>query len=79
MKEGLLWFNTDHLPLEVALAQAVERYTLKHKEAPNHCIVHPSMLEGRAKEWFGEVLVTTSNTILHHHLWVGVERNIKSE
>ncbi len=74
MDIGLLWFDNDpKSDLASKVIKAAEYYRGKYGEEPNLCFVHPSMLpENKAKA--GAVAIRSNNTVLPHHLWIGVQQ-----
>ena len=72
MNIGMLWFDNDpKTDLSVKIEQAAKYYQNKYGQAPNHCIVNPSMLAKQKSETSG-VKVTFNPTILPNHLWIGI-------
>jgi len=50
MNVGMLWFDNDpHTSLLGKVQRAVEYYRRKYGREPNLCLVHPTMLQERAK------------------------------
>ncbi len=74
MKTGMLWFdNSDQRDLEAKLQRAIAYYESKYGVRPTVCYVHPSFLAGNLKRIAGLEL-RTSNTILPHHFWLGLDK-----
>lgn len=75
MKVGLLWFdNNPRHNLAEKIGPAARRYRQKFGTSPNICYVHASTLGGNGRTaQVGTVRVTTSPTVLPHHLWIGQE------
>jgi hypothetical protein len=72
MDQGMLWFDNDPT---TALPQKIDRaadyFRRKYGQTPTLCYVNPKMVGA------GEVLkcslaIKTNQSILHHHLWIGV-------
>ena len=73
MKTGLLWYDSDpSATLAEKVARAAACYRHKHGRPPNHCFVHPSLLEGDPRQLDG-VRVEPLRTVLPHHFWIGEE------
>jgi hypothetical protein len=72
MDQGMLWFDNDpktSLPSKIDRAAAY--YHKKYGKTPTHCYLNPLMLgEGEANKCNLEI--KTNQSILHHHLWIGV-------
>lgn len=81
MNYGMLWYDKDpKTDLPHKIDQAVAYYHNKYGETPTLCFVNPKMVvNGKAKQCSLEVKTTQS--ILHHHLWIGVapEKEIEGE
>lgn len=72
MDIGMLWFDDDpKRDLEAKVANAVKHYREKFGQQPTVCYVHPSMLSEPAT--MANVLVKPSRTVMHGHLWIGVQ------
>lgn len=72
MNSGMLWFDNDkktELPDKVIKAAAY--YKKKYGQNPNLCFVHPSMLTKKSPK-SEKVTIKSSDVILPHHLWIGV-------
>ncbi|MEJ2484317.1 MAG: hypothetical protein P8Y72_12965 [Anaerolineales bacterium] len=74
MVSGMLWFDNDpKTGLSKKIHRAVQYYQEKYGQTPNLCTVHPKMVEKESIE-DAELKVETSETILLHHLWIGIAR-----
>lgn len=72
METGMLWYDNDpntELPTKVNRAAAY--YQKKYGQLPNLCFVNPKML-GDDQDTPCPIEVKTNQSILHHHLWIGV-------
>lgn len=72
MDYGMLWFDNDpktDLPQKIDRAAAY--YRKKYGRKPNFCFVHPKML-GDTIQFKFPLNVKPSQSILLHHLWLGV-------
>jgi len=76
MDIGMLWFDNDKkADLHTKIVRAVTYYQDKYGEAPNLCFIHPGMLpENGNGSQVGEIEIRTSNTMLPHHFWIGVNQ-----
>lgn len=73
MKVGLLWYDGDPgRDLAEKVARAARRYRQKFGVPPDTCYVHPSTLDGRARQVNG-VRVAPLPSVLPDHFWVGRE------
>jgi hypothetical protein len=72
MNLGMLWFDNDpKTDLPHKIDRAARYYHKKYGETPTLCIVNPKMTED--KKLNGCCLeVKTNQSILNHHLWIGV-------
>ena len=69
---GMLWLDDDpDLGLLAKVTRAAEHYARKHGKPPNVCYVHPSALGGD-EAVDGPVPILPLETVLPHHLWLGV-------
>lgn len=72
MNLGMMWFDNDP---QTDLPQKIERaasfYHQKYGETPTLCMINPKMVEG-SKIAKCSLDVKTNQSILHHHLWIGV-------
>jgi hypothetical protein len=77
MDIGMLWFDNDKkADLRAKIARAAKYYQNKYGDTPNLCFIHPGMLpENGNGSQAGEIEVRTSNTILPHHFWIGVNQS----
>jgi hypothetical protein len=72
MDIGMLWFDNDpqtDLPNKIDRAAAF--YQSKYGQAPTLCYLNPKML-GKDTLKHYSIEVKTNQSILHHHLWIGV-------
>lgn len=71
MNIGMLWFDNDpKTDLEVKVSQAAEYYQKKYGQAPNLCLVHPTMLTNPAIQSRG-IELRSSQIVRPYHLWLG--------
>jgi hypothetical protein len=72
MNYGMLWFDNDpNTELPQKIDRAAAYFRKKYGETPTLCFVNPKMVgNGKAKQCSLEVKTTQS--ILLHHLWIGV-------
>lgn len=78
MDIGMLWFDNDpKSDLASKVTKAADYYRGKYGEEPNLCFVHPSMLPEK-KTKAGAVAIRVNNTVLPHHLWIGVQQHLIS-
>jgi hypothetical protein len=74
MNVGMLWLDSESSKdLGVRIGRAVDHYRSKYGVSPTACYVHPSMLSGDVRGLPEDVRLMTSESILRHHIWVGVE------
>jgi hypothetical protein len=76
MTTGMLWFDDSNKPLAEKVATAAGYYLKKYGQAPETCMVHPSMQDGvhEVKGSSGSTItVRPMGSILPGHLWLGVE------
>lgn len=72
MKTGMLWFDNDpKKALAEKVAEAADYFRKKYGQAPNTCLVNPSMLTDESNA--GAVAVRAWRTVTPGHLWIGVE------
>jgi hypothetical protein len=75
MTTGMLWFDNDNkTDLPTKIERAAEYYQKKYGKKPDLCFVHPSMIGGTSPNAVG-IQVKTTNNVLPHHLWLGVQEN----
>jgi hypothetical protein len=82
MDIGMLWFDNDQkADFRAKVERAATYYRDKYGKAPNLCFVHPCMLPNNVsknaeKPSFNSqgVEIRTSNTMLPHHFWIGINR-----
>jgi hypothetical protein len=82
MDIGMLWFDNDkQADFRAKVERAVMYYRDKYGKAPNLCFVHPTMLPNNDSEQSDKpsmksqgVEIRTSNTMLPHHFWIGINR-----
>ena len=81
MDIGMLWFDNDKKTnLQAKIARATKYYQNKYGDTPNLCFIHPSMLpENGNGSQACEIEVRTSNTMLPHHFWIGVNQPSNGE
>jgi hypothetical protein len=73
MRTGMLWFDNDkERDVTTKLRRAVDYYKNKYGQYPNLCYIHPSMSLGAPRVVDG-VSVASSNMVLPHHFWLGVD------
>ena len=68
----MLWFdNNPKTDLPQKIDQAAEYYHKKYGQTPTLCFVNPKMAEDNNTGGCC-IEVKTNQSILHHHLWIGV-------
>jgi hypothetical protein len=76
MISGMLWFDNDpKTDLPQKIDRAAQYYTKKYGQNPTLCFVNPKMIGQQAPEKTkekAEIEVKASETILLHHLWLGI-------
>lgn len=72
MISGMLWFDNDpKTDLPHKIDRAAKYYTKKYGQIPTLCFVNPKMIGEQTPEK-AEIEVKASETILLHHLWLGI-------
>ena len=72
MISGMLWFDNDpKTDLPQKIDRAAQYYTKKYGQTPTLCFVNPRMIAEPSQEK-AEIEVKASETILLHHLWLGI-------
>ena len=75
MLTGTMWFdNSAGTSFGSRLEKATSFYMRRYGEAPNLCLVHPSMLNA-VRGHFGRITVRAHPFVLPGHLWLGVEES----
>ncbi|HSS96254.1 MAG TPA: hypothetical protein VLK33_04460 [Terriglobales bacterium] len=67
----LFWIKEPGANLEQKVLWAADNYQRKYGKAPNLCLVHPSLLNGKANR-LGSVRLEAKKSILPNYLWIGV-------
>ena len=76
MNIGMLWFDNDpETELTNKIEQAASYYQKKYGQAPNQCMVNPSMLEESSAN-SSKVKVSSNPTVLPNHLWIGYNTSL---
>ena len=74
MNVGMLWLDGEPgKDLGTRIGRAVEHYRRKYGVTPTACYVHPSMVSGDPSGLPENLRLKTSDSVLRHHIWVGVE------
>ena len=72
MNRGMLWFDNDpKTNLAAKIKQAAEYYRRKYGDAPNLCLVHPSMLADKEAD-AGHIAIRSYRPVLPGYLWIGL-------
>ena len=72
MNRGMLWFdNNPKTGLTAKIKRAAEYYRQKYGDAPNLCLVHPSMLADKEAE-AGRIVIRSYRPVLPGYLWIGL-------
>lgn len=70
MITDILWWDNDpDMALAGKVRSATQYYEARFGEAPDRCLVHPSMLTERSP-WRGKVEVLPSPYVLPNYVWV---------
>jgi len=65
----MLWFDNDpKTTFEEKLTRAAAYYTKKYGTAPDHCLVHSSVLETTDIKEYAGIKIETKRHVLKHHL-----------
>lgn len=74
MKKGMLWFDDNKArTLDEKVIRAADHFVEKYGERPTVCYVHPAHLGAGQLEGMPEdITIKESNTVLPHHLWIGI-------
>ncbi len=76
MDIGLLWHDSSGKELARKVNQAARRYRERFGEPPDVCYVHPAQLpDGDCQ--VGDIRVRSSQRILPHHFWLGLEKGAR--
>lgn len=72
MNIGMLWLDADEKrPFEEKVGRAVDYYREKYGRVPELCFVNP-LAQPVEESRVGEVLVKSTQTVLRHHFWLGM-------
>jgi len=78
MDMGELWFEENpSVDLEFKVLQAARKFQRKYGQAPNLCLVHPSLLGGGQRS-LGTLKLEGQKSILPNYLWIGVEGRVET-
>ena len=72
----LFWIKNPSEGLEQKVLWAADNYERKYGQAPNLCLVHPSLLNGKRSR-LGGLRLEAKKSILPNYLWIGMAAEVK--
>ncbi|MGB8645418.1 MAG: hypothetical protein WCF84_09280 [Anaerolineae bacterium] len=77
MKQGLMWYDDEPIPIARKVAEAAARYQVKFGIVPDKAFINVDEFARRKPEddtLLPNVTLSASSTVLPNYVWIGIEK-----